>query len=231
MRLRVALAVIVGGLTTLQTAAARGIGESRFLASLTGTVTKQWSYTRTATVDGCTVTTRGKGTRAISLRSAVDSTLGARRTASGRASFSGSVRFLRETVRQSGTKTTQASGPSTCDTSLHRLVCKRMTRVLENRAARPLSRRLHEATFRRMTGLVPRTFVVAGCPDEPAEIRSIAGGLELASARFREADLFDRSVGGMTLQGSSDVTTETLSGSATVVQHVSWRLRLRRLGG
>jgi hypothetical protein len=34
----------------------------------------------------------------------------------------------------------------------------------------------------------------------------------------------------MTLQGSSEVTTETLNGSAKVVQRVDWRLTLRRLG-
>ena len=50
-------------------------------------------------------------------------------------------------------------------------------------------------------------------------------------ARFSEADVFDRTAGGITLQGTTDVTTQTLSGSAKVVQHVSWRLRLRRLGG
>jgi hypothetical protein len=82
-----------------------------------------------------------------------------------------------------------------------------------------------------MTGLVPRAFFIPACPGEPREVRSIAGGLELASASFNETDLFDRNVGGITVQGSSDVTTETLTVPATVVQHVGWRLSLRRLGG
>jgi hypothetical protein len=34
----------------------------------------------------------------------------------------------------------------------------------------------------------------------------------------------------MTLQGSSEVTTQTLIGSAKVIQRVDWRLTLRRLG-
>ena len=231
MRLSLALIVVVGALTALQAAAAEGTGGARFLASLTGTVTKRWSYTTTQVVNGCTVTTNGRGTRVISLRSADDSVVSARKTTSGRARFSGHVRFLTETVRQSGTKTTQATGPTACDKSIHRLVCKRLTRLVRNRAAQPVSRRRHELTFRPLTGLVPRAFYIPSCPGEPGEVRSIAGGLELASARFNERDLFDRNVGGMTLEGSSDVTTETLDGSATVVQHVGWRLRLRRLGG
>jgi hypothetical protein len=223
--------VIAAALAAVQARAASGVSEASFLASLNGTITKQWSYTTTqTTAGGCTVTTTGKGRRVISLRSADDSILRARKTAGGRAGFSGRVRFLTEALRQSGTKTTVTTGPSGCAKSTQRLVCKRLTRSLANRAARPVSNRAHELTFRRMSGLVPRSFLSASCPGEPAEVRSIAGGLELASARFREADLFDRNVGGLTLRGGSDVTTETLSGSATVLQHVGWGLRLRRLG-
>jgi hypothetical protein len=231
MTLKIALMVVVSALAGLQAAAAGGAGEARFLASLGGTVTKRWSYTTTQTVNGCTVTTTGNGKRTIFLRSADDSVIGARKAAGGRARFSGAVRFVTETVRQSGTKTTETTGPSACEKSLQRHVCKRLTRSLKNRATRPVSRRLHELTFRPLSGLVPPAFFVPACPGEPSEVRNIGGGLELASARFREADLFDRNVGGMTLQGSSDVTTQTLSGSASVVQHVGWRLRLQRLGG
>jgi hypothetical protein len=230
MTLKVALIAIVAAVTG-QAAAAGGAGEARFLASLSGSVTKRWSYTATDTVNGCTVTTTGNGKRTIFLRSVDDSVIGARRANGGRARFSGSVRFLTETVRQSGTKTTESTGPGACAKPVQRLVCKRMARSLTNRATQPVSRRLHQVTFRSLGGLVPRAFFVPGCPGEPTEVRNIAGGLELASAKFREADLFDRNVGGMALQGSSDVTTETLSGSATVVQHVGWRLRLQRLGG
>jgi hypothetical protein len=231
MTLKIALVVLVAALIGLKAAPAQGVGEARFLASLGGTVSKRWSYTTTQTINGCTVTTTGNGTRTITLRSADDSVIGARRAAGGRARFSGSVRFLTETVRQSGTKTTETTGPSACQKSRQRLVCKRVTRLLKNRATQPVSLRLHRLTFRPLTGLVPRAFFIPACPGEPTEVRNIRGGLELASGRFREADLFDRNVGGMTLQGSSDVTTQTLSGSATVAQHTDWRLRLRRLGG
>jgi hypothetical protein len=231
MTLKIALVAVAAALAGLQAAAASGVGETRFLASLSGTVSKRWTYTSTQTINGCTVTTTGKGTRTISLRSADDSVIGARRGVGGRARFSGSLRFLTETVRQSGTKTTQTTGPSACEKSIRRLVCKRLTRSLKNRAVQPVSRRAHELGFRPVSGLVPRGFFAPACPGEPSEVRSVRGGLELASARFREADLFDRNVGGMTLQGSSAVTTQTLGGDATVVQHVGWRLRLQRLGG
>jgi hypothetical protein len=231
MTLKIALVAVVGAVTGVLAASAQSAGDARFLASLSGTVTKRWSYTTEQTVNGCTVTTKGNGKRTIFLRSADDAVIGARRAAGGRARFSGSVRFLTETVSQSGTKTVETTGPSACEKSIQRLVCKRLTRTLRNRAAQPVSRRLHQVTFRPVSGLVPRAFFAPNCPGEPAEVRNIAGGLELASGKFREADLFDRNVGGMTLQGSADVTTETLSGSARVTQHVGWRLRLQRLGG
>jgi hypothetical protein len=84
-------------------------------------------------------------------------------------------------------------------------------------------------SFRAATGFVPDEFFNT-CPGEPTAVRGIAGGLDLAGAKLSEADLFDRTVGGMTVQGSSEVTTQTLNGSAKVVQSVDWRLTLRRLG-
>jgi len=231
MPLRRALIPLLVTLTAATAAGAGGTSGATFLASLTGTVTKRWTYATSQSVNGCSVKTTGAGNRTISLRSSDDSVVVARRAAGGRARFSGSVRFLHEYVQQAGTKTTQSTGPGACDSSPRRLVCKRIARSLQNRAAQPVSRRLHRLTFQPMRALVPDAFLSSRCPGEPSAVRDVAGGVELAVARFSEADVFDRTAGGITLQGTTDVTTQTLSGSAKVVQHVSWRLRLRRLGG
>jgi len=214
----------------LQAAAASQTSRASFLVSLTGSVSKQWNYSATSqTLEGCTVKTSGAGKRTIAFRSADNSVVRAGRSGKGRVKFSGDVGSLGETIRQSGTKTTRATAGAGCDTALHRLVCKRITRSVPNRVLRLVSRRPHRIGFKAAKSPVPAEFFNT-CPGEPTAVRGIAGGLDLAAATMSEADLFDRSVGGMTLQGSSEVTTQTLSGSAKVVQRVNWRLTLRRLG-
>jgi hypothetical protein len=228
---KVLLFVVIAALLALQAAAASQTSRASFLVSLSGTVTKQWVYTATAqTPEGCTVRTSGAGTRKITFRSSDNSVVRTSRTGKTLVRFSGDVRALRETIQQSGTKTTKATTEKTsCDTTPHRLVCKLMTRSRSNRALRLVSRRAHHVTFKPATGLVPSEFFNT-CPGEPTAVRGIAGSLDLAAAKLSEADLFDRAVGGMTLQGSSEVTTQALNGSAKVVQRVDWRLTLRRLG-
>jgi hypothetical protein len=93
-----------------------------------------------------------------------------------------------------------------------------------------ISGRLHKVSFGRIKGVVPATFFNE-CPGEPTSVRSVSAGLGLANASVSERDLFDRSVGGVTLQGSADAETTRLDRSATIVQHVRWTLTLRRLGG
>jgi hypothetical protein len=230
MRPRQALiGVVVVALTALQGAAASETSRASFLAFLSGTVTKQWTYSTSPTVNGCTVKTNGAGTRKISIRSSDNSVVAASWSGRGRVRFSSGVRFLGGAVQQSGTKTTRGVGPSTCDKSIHRLTCTPLTHSFQNQAAQPVSRRAHRFSFLAMKALVPANFFNS-CPGEPTAVRSIGGGLELAGSNLSEADLFDRAVAGITLQGSSDVTTQTVSGSAKVVQHISWRLTLRRLG-
>jgi hypothetical protein len=227
---KVLLFVVIAALVALQAAAASQTSRASFLVSLTGSVSKQWTYTATSqTLEGCTVRTTGAGTRTISFRSSDNSVVRASRTGNGLVRFSGAVRSLNETVRQSGTKTTRATAGAGCDKTAHRLVCKRLTRSFSDRALQLVSRRSHHVSFRAATGLVPDEFFNT-CPGEPTAVRGIAGGLDLAGAKLSEADLFDRTVGGMTVQGSSEVTTQALNGSAKVVQSVDWRLTLRRLG-
>jgi hypothetical protein len=228
---KVLLFVVIAALVALRVAAASQTSRASFLVSVSGTVTKQWTYTATAqTPEGCTVRTTGTGTRKVTFRSADNSVVRTTRSGKGLVRFSGGVRALRETIQQSGTKTTKATTEkSPCDTTPHKLVCKLITRSRSNRALQLVSRRAHHVTFKPTTGLVPAEFFNT-CPGEPTAVRGIAGGLDLAGAKLSETDLFDRAVGGMTLEGSSEVTTQTLNGSAKVIQRVNWRLTLRRLG-
>jgi hypothetical protein len=223
------LSVVILALVALQAAAGSQTSRATFLVSLNGSVSKRWTYETSAkTLEGCTMKTSGTGTRRISYRSADNSVVRASRSGSGLAKFSGAVRALGETVQQSGTKTTRETGNG-CDATPHRLVCKRVSRSLHGRTLGLVSHRAHRVTFKPAKGIVPPEFFNS-CPGEPTAVRGISGALDLAAAQISEADLFDRGVGGMTVEGSSEVTTQTLNGSAKVVQNVNWRLTLRRLG-
>jgi hypothetical protein len=218
----------------LAAAAASVAAESstaQFLVSVRATVTKQWNYTRTQKNAGCQARTDGRGTRTISFRSGDVSVVTAR-WAGGRSRvrFSGNAGSLRGSIRETGTKSTKQSGPGSCEQGTSRSVCTPVSQTFSGRSAQLVSGRLHKVGFRRMKALVPDAFF-GDCPGEPASVRSLGSGLALADANLSERDLFDRSVGGLTLQGAADATTTLLNRSATVVEHVRWTVTLRRLGG
>jgi hypothetical protein len=81
-----------------------------------------------------------------------------------------------------------------------------------------------------MKKLVPAAFV-NDCPGEPGSVRAVNAGLAFADATFSERELFNRRVGGLTLEGDAEGTTTLLSGSARIAHRVHWTLTLRRLGG
>jgi hypothetical protein len=202
---------------------------TRFAATFRGSVVKQWTYTAASTVNGCKTRTKGSGTRRISLHSSDVSLVGGRWSGgNSRARFSGKI-ALGGSVQQSGTRTITITAGVGCELGGHRQTCARVNRSFSNTTSGLISRRLHRLGLLRIPNLVSSDFATA-CPGEPASIRSIAGGIELAGARFDEADLFARSTAGVTLQGSADVSTKLLNGSGSVVQHVRWTLTLRRVG-
>jgi hypothetical protein len=212
-------------------AAAARTSTARFLVSVRATVTKEWSYRAAQVAAGCRTRVTGSGTRTITFRSRDVSVVTAR-WAGGRARvrFSGSASALGGSIRQTGRKTTTTSGPAGCDEGTRRASCTPVSRGFSDRSAQLVSGRLHKVSFRRMSGFVPDAFF-GDCPGEPAPVRAVGAGLALADAGVDERDLFDRSVGGLTLEGTADVTTTLLNRSAKIVQHVRWTLTLRRLGG
>jgi hypothetical protein len=201
----------------------------RFLVTVRATVTKQWTYTTTKAAEGCASKIKGSGARTVALRSSdVSVVRGTWPGGNRRARFTGSVRIA-GTIKQAGAKTTTTTGDAGCSKGTHRVTCARVTRSFRNKAVQLVSRRVHRLGFRRIAGLVPDDFFTS-CPGEPSGVRALAGGIELAGARYSERDLFDRNTAGVTLQGSADITTKLLKSPGSVVQHVRWTLSLRRVG-
>jgi hypothetical protein len=227
----VLMVLVLTVFVAFESASAAPTSTARFLVSVRATLKKQWTYTTSRTSEGCRVRVSGTGTRTISLRSR-DVSLVAVRWSGGRSHvrFSGGVGPLGVTVRQLGTKRTTTSGPAGCDDSVRSSSCTPVTRTFQGPRARLASGRAHRLSFRRMKNFVPDAFF-NDCPGEPAAIRRINAGLAFADAGFSERELFDRNVGGITLDGDAEGTTTLVSGSGRVAHRVHWALTLRRVGG
>ncbi len=203
---------------------------TRFLVTVRGTVTKQWSYTASKVETDCATRIEGHGSRTIALRSSDVSVVSASwGGGKARARFSGSIR-LAGTIKQAGTQRITTSGTAGCDKGTRRVACPRITRSFRAKTVRLVSRRVHRLGLRRVAGLVPSD-VYTSCPGEPTAVRASGSGIELASAAYSERDFFARTTAGVTLQGSADITTKLLGSPGNVVQHVRWTLVLRRAGG
>jgi hypothetical protein len=228
--LRLFLAVLATLAVALELAApaAPRADAARFAVSVHGTLVKQWTYTRSSTLNGCPTTTSGSGKRTISLRTTdVPLVTGSWSGGSTRAHFSGSVP-LSGSILQSGTKKTVIKGGPACNTGTHRLTCARVNRSFTATKSTLVSRKRHRIADSSPT-LIPADFF-SSCPGEPSNVRRTGSGIGLGDAGYKEATLFSRNTAGLTLQGSADVTTELGGGTGTVVQHVHMTITLRRVG-
>lgn len=226
---RALILAVVGVVIALPAAVAADTTTARFLVTVRGTVTKQWSYRVQTRSGDCTRTVSGSGTRTIRVRSADASVVaGSWPGPRAPATFDGAVR-LAGAIRQSGSKTTRDGGPAGCPQDERHPDCGLLTRTFQNRSMRLVSGRPRRLGFRRIPGLVPDVFY-NGCPGEPSAVRRLAGGINLADAAYSEKELFDRSTAGVTLRGSTDVTTKLFSPPGSVLQRARWTLTLRRLG-
>jgi hypothetical protein len=229
MRLpRASFSLILLALITVATAAAGAAPPPRFRVTGQGKVTKTWSYSTSTTADGCTTHVTAHGSRTIALRTPRAARLTASSARAGkRVRFAGKLP-LAGAVTQTGTRTTRQTGAAGCDKAARTVTCSRLRAKVGGRSIRLVSRRAHRVGSTRLRGLVPRRFLSAGCPGEPAEVRGLADVVEIPDASFRERDLFDRGVVELTLRAHTDATTELSEPEGTVDQRVRWTLRLRR---
>jgi hypothetical protein len=228
LRLFLAFSATVAVALELAAPAAPRADATRFAVSVHGTLVKQWTYTRSSTVNGCPTTTTGSGKRTISLRTSdVPLIAGSWSGGSARAHFSGSVP-LSGSILQSGTKKTVVKGGTACDTGTHKQTCARVNRSFSAKKSTLVSRKRHRIAD-SSPGLVPPEFFTS-CPGEPTKVRLTGSGIELGDAAYKETTLFSRNTAGVTVQGRADVTTELGGGTGTVVQHVRMTIALRRVG-
>jgi hypothetical protein len=200
-----------------------------FAVTLKPDQTKTWSYVATQEEGECATETRVRGSRTVTLQSAIP-TLTTVTFANGRARYSpGVVRFLSGRAIQSGTVTTVGRGGTGCRRSARRSTCARPRRVLSNEIVRFSRRGKDKISFARTrdftAGLSP------SCPPQAQPVRAERASLHLAEGEISERGLFNTRYPAQTGFGSVEETTD-FEGDANgkVVVRVNWQLTFKRIG-
>jgi hypothetical protein len=204
-----------------------------FRVALTGTLTKDWTVTRTVEgTDGCeeVTTSTGRWKLALSTRSRSTIAIAAPSRRSRPLRLSPAVvRAIAGQASQTGSVRVEMRGPR-CVRSIERRSCALQRRSFRGATVRLTSPRRGTARFAPMRGTsAVRTFR-ADCPEEPADIRSIRTDLALADAPLAAADVFDRNVPRFFISGNSTQET-TLEGDwdGKVTERVRWTLTFIRV--
>jgi len=222
----VAVSVLGGHAVTAKGSNAR---VTRFAVSVHGTFTKEWTYTRTSTVNGCSTHVTANGTRTVRLRTtSVPILTGRWAGGTARARFTGAI-GVRAGIVQTGTRTTTIGTDPGCETGKHKVTCQPVNRSYAGKTTGVLSRRRHRLGLLPIRGLISADFLTT-CPGEPKNVRAVGTGVELGDAKYAEGTLFASTTAGVTLQGRADATTQLGGGTGTVVQHVRLTLGLRHVG-
>jgi hypothetical protein len=205
-----------------------------FRVALTGTLTKDWTVTRT--VEGqageCDEITTHTGRWRLVVASSRPSRLvvigPSGRGRPLRLSSAG-VRSIDGRATQTGSKRLELRGPR-CTGSIQRSQCATQRRAFRGATARLTSPVRGTARFARLQGAAPARSFGRICPEEPAEIRAIRTDLSLADAPLSAAEVFGRNVPRFFISGNTELVT-TLEGDydGRITERVQWKLTFTRV--
>jgi hypothetical protein len=222
----VCLLVLAGG-----TGHAAEPQQAVFRVTLTGTLTKQWTFTRVAEDEGnCIRTTRGSGRWEAKLSARRPSRLRVTAVGAGRVRFSGAVRALAGAAFQSGTMTVTGGGDPLCDRRTRSVRCAPQRRSFSGAwtvVRNPRKGVVQLASLRRAGAA--RAFSAA-CLEGAAEIRAIRTDLPLATAPLDTSDVFGGDIPRFFTSGDTEQVT-TLEGvvEGRVTERVRWTLVFTRV--
>jgi hypothetical protein len=199
-----------------------------FSVTLTATLTKDWTVSRSTVEGDCTQTTTSAGHWRMSLATRRPSRLGF--TSAGRGPIRISpavVQALAGTARQIGSMRTVSRGPG-CVGSLRR-DCGPRRATVGNASARLTSPRFGVARFARLQRAASVRFR-GSCPEEPEEVRSIRTDLTLADAPLSASDVLSRDVPRFFISGNTTQET-TIEGEydGKVTERARWTLTFTRV--
>lgn len=211
------------GAATPQTAA--------FRVTLTATLTKDWTHTRTVEAE-CEEVTTHTGRWRLTLASRRPSAIAITRPDSaGRPLrlLPATVRALAGQATQTGSRRFEVRGPR-CTREIQRTPCAAQRRSFRGGTARLTSPARGRARFAPLRGASAVRSFRRTCPEEPPEIRALRTDLRLAEAPLSAADVFDRDVPRFFISGNSrQVTTIEGPYDGRVVERVRWTLTFTRL--
>jgi hypothetical protein len=200
-----------------------------FKVSLTGTLTKDWTITRT--VEGeCTQVTTQTGQWRM--------TLGTRRrsriafTSRGRARPLGIspsvVRSIAGSASQGGSLRIEFRGLG-CNRSIHQR-CARKSASFRGATVRLTTPRPGIARFARLRGVSGGRAIRGACPQQPDDVRALRTDLRLADAPLSAADVFAPDVPRFFISGNTTQET-TIEGEydGRVVERARWTLTFTRV--
>ncbi|MDP9491799.1 MAG: hypothetical protein M3P42_06305 [Actinomycetota bacterium] len=212
------------------TAGAATPQRAAFRVTLTATLTKDWTATRTVSAECEEVTTNaGQWKLTLATRRASRIVI-VGPSARGRPLriSPAVVRSIAGTATQDGSIRLETRGPR-CTRSIKRTDCDGRRRSFRGATARLTSPSPGTARFARMQG-ASAARIRGTCPEEPADITAIRTDLSLADAPLSAADVFDRYVPRFFISGNTEQET-TIEGDydGRVIERVRWKLTFTRL--
>ncbi|HEV2902342.1 MAG TPA: hypothetical protein VGW30_03685 [Gaiellaceae bacterium] len=201
-----------------------------FKVTLTGTLTKDWTVTRTVEGDCTKVATHtGRWRMALGTRRSSRIALTGR-GAGRRLGISPSlVRTIAGNATQGGSVRVDLHGPR-CTRSIRQERCARKSVSFRGAIVRLTSPRAGTARFGRLQGVSAARSFRGSCPEEPADIRGLRTDLDLADAPLAAADVFARDVPRFFISGNTTQET-TIEGEfvGKVTERVRWTLTFTRM--
>lgn len=231
LRLHGAL-ILLAGVVSLGWGAAGAATPQRavFKVKLSGTLTKEWSVSRTVAGE-CTEVTTHTGQWRM--------TVGTRRqsriafTSRGRGRRLGIspslVRAIAGSATQGGSVLVISRGPG-CTGSIRKVRCGLKRVEFRGATVRLTTPRVGLARFAPLRGVSAARSFRGSCPEEPADIRSLRTDLRLADAPLSTADVFSRRVPRFFISGNTTQET-TIEGEydGKVTERVRWTLTFTRV--
>ena len=202
-----------------------------FSVTLTATLTKDWTHTRTVEAE-CDEVTTHTGRWRLTLATRRPSGIAIERPSSAGRPLRlspATVRAIAGQATQTGSRRFEVRGPR-CTREIQRTPCATQRRSFRAGSARLTSPARGRARFAPLRGASAVRSFRRTCPEEPPEIRSIRTDLRLADAPLSAADVFDRNVLRFFISGNARQVT-TLEGpyDGRVTERVRWRLTFTRL--
>jgi hypothetical protein len=205
--------------------------EAAFRVTLSATLTKAWTFTRTESEAGCARTIRGVGSWEGKLTSRRPIRVRAVSAPGGRVRFNGAtLRAITGAATLTGTMTMSARGAPPCNRPPNTVRCavhRRSTRGVFVSFGSPRRGILRFGTLR---GFRPIRSFNTTCPEEPEDVRAVRIDLPLATGPLDAADVFTPSVRRWFITGDAEQLT-TIEGDVPgrVTERVRWRLVFTRI--